>query len=134
MELYALDDDVCSSICSSLDITSLAALAQTSRRFAELVRGQSRIWKGVPTPFMSPVVHSQLPRFPHVCALLTRPADPRPCCSCVHPARLAGATRGRGVQAGRAAAVGTHVANQHRVRPWGCLWFVLSLLTPTMSA
>ncbi len=49
MELYALDDDVCSFICSRLDIRSLAALAQTSMSL----------------PFMSSFLD------PTVCPLLT---------------------------------------------------------------
>ena len=52
MELHALVDDVCTSICSRLDVRSLAALAQTSRRFSKLIKGDSRIWKGAtPHPF-----------------------------------------------------------------------------------
>ena len=49
MELNALGDDVCSSICARLDVKSLAAMAQTSRRYAALINGQdcqSRIWEG----------------------------------------------------------------------------------------
>ena len=50
MQLQVLNDDVCSSICSRLDVKSLAAMAQTSRRYAGLIRDQNRIWKGKPVP------------------------------------------------------------------------------------
>ena len=47
MELPLLGDDVCSLICSKLDIVSLASLAQTSRRFAALIRREPKIWRGI---------------------------------------------------------------------------------------
>jgi len=56
MELPQFGDDVCSLICSKLDIVSLASLAQTSRRFATLIRHEPKIWRGIaPSPSPQPM-------------------------------------------------------------------------------
>ena len=59
MELLNLGDDVCSVICTKLSVRGLASLAQTSRRFAHLIRTESKIWRGIhsPGPHPAPSLH-----------------------------------------------------------------------------